>query len=43
MPDLGIEGERLAADRQQDGTDGHGPPPPVAVGASSCISPRRMS
>lgn len=43
LPDLDIEGERLTADRQKDGTDGHGPTPPVAVGASSCISPRRMS
>ncbi|WP_086723252.1 MMPL family transporter [Streptomyces carpinensis] len=34
LPDLDIEGERLAADRQKDRTDGHGPGLPVAVGGA---------
>ncbi|MEU8971131.1 MMPL family transporter [Streptomyces monashensis] len=34
LPDLDIEGERLAADRQLDAADGHGPGLPVAAGGA---------
>jgi RND superfamily putative drug exporter len=34
LPDLDIEGERLAADRQSDAADEHGPGLPVAAGGA---------
>ncbi|SFY52377.1 MMPL family transporter [Streptomyces sp. F-1] len=40
LPDLDIEGERLAADRQKGDADGHGPGLPVAVGAAFREDPR---
>ncbi|WP_328335261.1 MMPL family transporter [Streptomyces sp. NBC_00455] len=42
MPDLDIEGERLAAGRQKDGPEGHGPTPPVAVGGALQENPPRQ-
>ncbi|SCF56744.1 MMPL family transporter [Streptomyces sp. Ncost-T10-10d] len=40
LPDLDIEGERLSADRQKKGTDGHGPGLPVTVGGAFREDPR---
>ncbi|AYG78016.1 Membrane protein YdfJ [Streptomyces hundungensis] len=40
LPDLDIEGERLAADPQKDYTDGNGPGLPVAVGGAFREDPR---